>query len=47
MKLFSWKIKIYSGACFYTDWGGERFKTNDFSEALFKFKMEVPCVYLE
>lgn len=41
MKLLSWKIKIYSGACFYTDLGGEPFKMNDFSEALFKCKMFV------
>lgn len=25
MKLFSWEIKIYSGACFYTDLGGKHF----------------------
>ena len=47
MKLFSWKIKIYSGACSYTDLGGEHFEMNDFSEALFKCKMEVRCLYIK
>lgn len=47
MKLFSWKIKIYSGACSYTDLGGEHFEMNDFSETLFKCKMEVRCLYIK
>lgn len=40
MKLFSWKIKIYSGACFYTDLGGKHFKMNDF----FKVSIQLESV---
>lgn len=47
MKLFSWEIKIYSDACSYTDLGGEPSKMNDFSEASFKCKMEVLCLYIK
>ena len=40
MKLFSWKIKIYRGACLYIDLGGKRFKMNDF----FKVSVQLEIV---